>query len=338
MAQAESRPPADTGLPRNRLPRWTVRALDGQTYGPYTPSVLLSHLLARRVHPDWRASDGRRFAAVREAVWEAMLGVGAEPPAAQADGAHAWWVHDAGGRRWGPYGPAWLLRYLCEGRVRADWSATDGTRTVPVIDALALERPWDTQRDAPQQVRCPGCGALVRDASRPCPYCRTDPRSMGAVQQADTPRVPQFVQIECPKPGCSGLVVAPMDAATDKVWCLDCGRSYRCTIGRACSVDGYVIWETTKDDGGRTSRGPTDQKKWQIRYQGLDDDDVRLLQFKGPVDIVMATDDAFVCLKNPSNMRPYHISNLTLKRSWAMPSGCLLPLLLGLCVVVALLL
>jgi len=322
---------------RGRI-EWTVRDHNGNVWGPYSPSTLLSYVLTRRLHPDWRASDGVRFAAVREAIREAMLGLGVEPPGAQAEVDYAWWVHDASGHRWGPYGPAWLLWYVCEGRVRADWSASDGARTAPVFDALSMPRPWTARRDTPEQVRCPGCGALVRDATRPCPYCGTDPRSMGAVQHPNTPSVPQFVQIECPGPNCKGMVIVPIDAATRRVWCLDCGRSYDCVIGRACSVDGYVIWERTQGDDGHTSSGPTDQKKWHIRYQTLDDDDVRLLDFKGSIDIVMATDDIFVCLTNPSNGRPYHISNLTLNRSWAMPPGCLLPVLLGLCVVGAVLL
>lgn len=317
---------------------WTVRDHNGGVWGPYSPSVLLGHVVARRLHPDWRASDGVRFAGVREVIWERMGAVGAQPPGEQGAGDFGWVVHDASGHRWGPYGPAWLLWYVCEGRLRADWSANDGARTVPVFDALAPERPWETQRDTPEQARCPGCGALVRDATRPCRYCGTDPRSMGAVRRADTPQVPQFVQIECPGPNCKGMVIVPIDAATRRVWCLDCGRSYDCVIGRACSVDGYVIWERTQDNDGHTSSGPTNQKKWQIRYQALDDDDVRLLEFKGSIDIAMATDDIFVCLTNPSNGRPHHISNLTLNRSWAMPPGCLLPLLLGLCVVVALIL
>jgi hypothetical protein len=285
--------------------------------------MLLSYVITRRLHPDWRASDGARFAAVREAIREAMLGVGVASPGAQAAGDFGWVVRDASGHRWGPYGPAWLLWYLLEGRLRADWSATDGARTVPVFDALALDRPWDTQRDTPEQARCPGCGALVRDTSRPCCYCGTDLRSMGSLRRADTPRVAQFGQIVCPRPGCKGLVVVPIDAATANVWCLDCASSYGCAIGRACSVDGYVIWETARDDDGRTSRGPTDQKKWQIRYQTLDDDDVRLLDFKGSVDIVAATGDVFVCLTEPSSGRPRSFTNLSLGRSWAMPSGCL---------------
>ena len=189
------------------------------------------------------------------------------------------------------------------------------------FDPLSMPRPWTARRDTPEQGPLPGRGGCATMRPGPPPlFCGTDTRRWERAAP-QPPSVPQFVQIECPGPNCKGMVIVPIDAATRRVWCLDCGRSYECVIGRACSVDGYVIWERTQGDDGHTSSGPTDQKKWHIRYQTLDDDDVRLLDFKGSIDIVMATDDIFVCLTNPSNVRPYHISNLTLNRSWAMHPG-----------------
>jgi len=35
---------------------WTVRDHNGTVWGPYSPSMLLSYVITRRLHPDWRAS------------------------------------------------------------------------------------------------------------------------------------------------------------------------------------------------------------------------------------------------------------------------------------------
>ncbi len=319
---------------RLRLPRWKVRHPEGDVLKPLTPSELLHNISHGQTHPDWRATDGRRFASVREAVWEGLWAIGAVPPREddEAPDGCGWLVQAAGGRRLGPYGPASLLWHLCAGDVRADWTATRGAESLPVICALPERRPWAVPERVARQVRCPNCGALVGDNNVPCQYCGADLRSPDDLQTPDQPLVLQFSEAKCSRADCEGWITVPIDEVVERVYCLDCGTFHGCEVGRVCSVQSEVVWQTSTDTEGRKSSWPTDQKKWQIRYQRIGDEDVKLLTFQGPSDITIAMDEVFVALGEPIEGYVWHFQNLTLGRLWSCagrtpppPTGCAAP-------------
>ncbi len=251
---------------------WTVRDTSGQTWGPFSPSRLQRHVIERRIHPDWYASDGFTQHTVRDVIWQAVREVRAQPPASQAGDGRVWTVQDPNGRNWGPYSPGWLLRYLIEGRIRSDWQASDGVRSCAVLEALGHPEQSPQQQGIPHDISCPNCGGLIRAGSARCPYCRTDVRSFWQPEQTEQHSPPQFAHVPCPG-DCGGTILVPIEKATRQVSCLDCGASYDCLIGKVRTKGGYVIWEKHHNDDGSYSSAPTSTKKWQIRYDEINTGD-----------------------------------------------------------------
>ena len=312
---------------------WTVQDHSERLWGPYTPSQLHRYVVEGRIHPDWAASNGSLTCAVGQVIWQAIQAAGAQPPGEQASNGPAWTVRDTNGRDWGPYGPAWLLWYLATGQLRPDWQASDGLQTCTVSEALSRRAGWRAQA-APEDVRCPNCGALVPGSRARCPYCGTDVRGLRMTPPSEPLTAPQFVYLPCLH--CEGTLVVPIDPATRTASCLDCRHAYNCLIGKVRSVGGYVIWEKNYDSHGGSSAAPTSKKRWQIRYDEINTgNQEELLDFTGSIDIAVGAGDIFVCLLEPGARRISSFTNVNLDRSWRISPGCLTGILTA-CMLVAL--
>ena len=321
---------------RRRCPLWRVKTADGRTGGPYTPSILQKGVIEGRLHPGWRASSSRHTVSVRRAIRGAIEAVVAGTPGVESGPGPRWLVWDENGDRWGPYGPAWLLWYVIEGRLKPGWPASDGVQACTVFEALTRRAHWTDYVIPPRQGRCPACGAPTAGAGAACLYCGTDIRVLPMVTGPQPEPSPQFAFIACPSHGCRGAVAVPVDPATRPVWCIDCGASYECLVGRVRFVDGQVVWQ--QDFWEKSSR-PTGSKDWQVRYDGINTDErMALLEFRGPADMAIAADDHFACLLEPKTRRILGFGNATLGRNWRFPrssTSCLVPTTLLLAGVVA---